>query len=160
MAGIATVTTRPLARLVATVLPARSICDNNQPPKISPAGLASAGIAMARSAGSVFGGASVASLALIVIFSSWALHKRQPTCRRTNQARASSRRRNIHAGPLYHRLRHLIEPLHDRLHGFSRRGVEHEVLLLHQIDEPGILHGFVERPAHDLHSLGRNARAH
>src|SRR5580704_15324999 len=66
MAVIATVTTRPRACLVATVPPARSICDSNQPPKISPCGLASAGIAMARSAGSDCGGASVASLALIV----------------------------------------------------------------------------------------------
>src|SRR5580693_7736334 len=108
MAVIATVTTRPLARLVATVLPAISICDNNQPPKISPAGLASAGIAMARSAGSDFGGASVASLALIVEFSSWALQGRQSMCRRKQSAaRASSRRRNIHAGPLDHRLGHL-----------------------------------------------------
>src|SRR6202043_1444326 len=69
MAEIGPVTTRPLARRVATVLPARSICDNSQPPKISPAGLASAGIAMARSAGSDCGGGSVASLALIVRFS-------------------------------------------------------------------------------------------
>src|SRR6202043_2766273 len=72
MAEIGPVTPRPLARRVATVLPARSICDNSQPPKISPAGLASAGIAMARSAGSDCGGASDASLALIVGFS-WAL---------------------------------------------------------------------------------------
>src|ERR1700688_4057017 len=70
MAVIATVTTRPLARRVATVLPAKSICDSSQPPKISPAGLASAGIAMARSAGSDCGGASVVSLALIAESSS------------------------------------------------------------------------------------------
>jgi hypothetical protein len=38
------------------VPPARSICDSSQPPKISPCGLASAGIAMARKAGSVWGG--------------------------------------------------------------------------------------------------------
>src|SRR5262245_45700777 len=55
MAVIATVTVRPLARRRATAPPARSICDNSQPPKISPYGLASAGMAMARSAGSACG---------------------------------------------------------------------------------------------------------
>src|SRR5262249_29511792 len=56
MPVIATVTVRPLARRLAAAPPARSICDSNQPPKMSPCGLASAGIAMARSAGSVLGG--------------------------------------------------------------------------------------------------------
>src|SRR5215831_18727880 len=56
MAVIATVTQRPLARRVAAVPPARSICDNSQPPKMSPCGLASAGMAMARKAGSARGG--------------------------------------------------------------------------------------------------------
>src|ERR1700726_1437395 len=111
MAEIGPVTTRPLARRVATVLPARSICDNSQPPKISPCGLASAGIAMARSAGSDCGGASVASLALIGSPSRW---------------------RKIFARPLDHRLGHLIEPVHDRLQIFSGGRVEHEILLLHQ----------------------------
>src|SRR6267142_2241224 len=103
MAVIATVTVRPLARRVATVLPARSICDNSQPPKISPCGLASAGIAMARSAGSDRGGASVASLALMGLI----------------LLPPGSRRRQISARPLDHRLRHLIEPLHDRLQDFA-----------------------------------------
>ena len=58
MAVIATVAVRPFARRVATVPPARSICDSSQPPKMSPCGLASAGIAMARSVGSQGGGAS------------------------------------------------------------------------------------------------------
>src|SRR5215470_6879799 len=58
MAVIATVAVRPLARRLAAAPPARSICDSNQPPKMSPCGLASAGIAMARSAGSVLGGRS------------------------------------------------------------------------------------------------------
>src|SRR6266576_2057859 len=61
MAVIATVTVRPLARRRAAAPPARSICDNSQPPKISPCGLASAGIAMARSAGSACGGLSEVS---------------------------------------------------------------------------------------------------
>src|SRR6202051_5134507 len=78
MPVMAPVTPPPLARRVATVLPARSICDNNQPPKISPAGLASAGIAMARNAGSDFGGASVVSLAVIVEFSCLDSPKVQP----------------------------------------------------------------------------------
>src|SRR6185312_169293 len=56
MAVIATVAVRPLARRLAAAPPARSICDSSQPPKISPYGLASAGRAMARSAGSPWGG--------------------------------------------------------------------------------------------------------
>src|ERR1700736_1248005 len=66
MAVIATVTTRPRARLVATVLPARSICDNSQPPKMSPCGLASAGIAMARSAGSGVADVSVVLIGVLM----------------------------------------------------------------------------------------------
>src|SRR5262245_56847072 len=58
MAVIATVTVRPFARRVAAMVPARSICDSSQPPKMSPCGLASAGIAIARSAGSHWGGRS------------------------------------------------------------------------------------------------------
>src|SRR5271169_6461427 len=61
MAVIAIVTTRPPARRVATVEPARSIWQRSQPPKISPCGLVSAGMAMARSAGSDFGSTSGAS---------------------------------------------------------------------------------------------------
>src|SRR6516225_10916490 len=56
MPVMATVTARPLERRVATVVPARSICDSSQPPKMSPCGLVSAGIAMARTAGSICGG--------------------------------------------------------------------------------------------------------
>src|ERR1700704_4674929 len=63
MAVIATVAVRPLARRVATVPPARSICDSSQPPKISPCGLASAGMAMARNAGSIWGGWADVSVA-------------------------------------------------------------------------------------------------
>src|SRR5436309_5678789 len=63
MAVSATVTVRPLARRVATVPPARSICESSQPPKISPCGLASAGMAMARSAGSPRGSRSEVSVA-------------------------------------------------------------------------------------------------
>src|SRR4051812_10238043 len=58
MPAIATVTTRPFARRVATVLPARSIWHRSQPPKMSPCGLVSAGMAMARSAGSLSGSTS------------------------------------------------------------------------------------------------------
>src|SRR5271165_1681493 len=65
MLVIATVAVRPLARRVATVPPARSICDSSQPPKMSPCGLASAGIAIARSAGSASGGGPELSLASI-----------------------------------------------------------------------------------------------
>src|SRR3981081_1530196 len=49
---MATVATRPCARCDATLPPARSIWASSQPPKMSPLGLASAGIAMARKAGS------------------------------------------------------------------------------------------------------------
>src|SRR5262249_61077830 len=49
---VAIVTTRPLARRTATALPARSICDKSQPPKISPCALANTAIAIARSASS------------------------------------------------------------------------------------------------------------
>src|SRR5215467_9236960 len=66
MAVIATVAVRPLARRLAAAPPARSICDRSQPPKMSPCGLASAGIAMARSAGSHCGGAPVVSLACMI----------------------------------------------------------------------------------------------
>jgi hypothetical protein len=56
MPVMATVTVRPFERRVATVVPARSICDSSQPPKMSPCGLVSAGIAIARTAGSICGG--------------------------------------------------------------------------------------------------------
>ena len=45
----AAVTTRPLARSAARMPQARSICAITQPPKISPAALASAGMASVRS---------------------------------------------------------------------------------------------------------------
>src|ERR1700693_3897819 len=61
MPAIATVTTRPRARRVANVLPARSIWHSSQPPKMSPCGLVSAGIATARSAGSASGAVSTGS---------------------------------------------------------------------------------------------------
>src|SRR5947209_655548 len=63
MAVIATVTVRPFARRVATVPPARSIWERSQPPKMSPCGLASAGIAIARNVGSLCGGGAELSLA-------------------------------------------------------------------------------------------------
>ena len=43
MALIATVAVRPFARFAAAMPPAISICDNTQPPKISPEPLVSAG---------------------------------------------------------------------------------------------------------------------
>jgi hypothetical protein len=46
------VTTRPSARCVAVIAPAESIIDMIQPPKMSPAGLVSQGIAKARTASS------------------------------------------------------------------------------------------------------------
>src|SRR5262245_42665471 len=52
MASTAPVATRPPARRMAATAPARSICAISQPPKISPFGLASAGMAKVRSAGS------------------------------------------------------------------------------------------------------------
>ena len=64
MASTATVATRPAARWVAMLEAARSICDISQPPKMSPAGLASAGMAMVRITGSPRvsdGGGEVAS---------------------------------------------------------------------------------------------------
>jgi hypothetical protein len=51
MASTATVTVRPLAARMATSPAARSICAISQPPKMSPLGLASAGIAVTRIAG-------------------------------------------------------------------------------------------------------------
>ena len=48
----AAVTTRPSARRVAVIAPAASISDMIQPPKISPDGLVSAGIAKVRAASS------------------------------------------------------------------------------------------------------------
>src|SRR5262249_46543405 len=58
MAVIATLAGRPLARRPSAAPPPRSICESSQPPKISPGGLASARLAMARGAGSVWGGRS------------------------------------------------------------------------------------------------------
>jgi hypothetical protein len=55
MFDTATVTTRPPACGVADILPAESIKDMIQPPKISPFGLLSAGIAKVREASSPFG---------------------------------------------------------------------------------------------------------
>src|SRR6516165_1946288 len=51
MPSTATVAHRPRARCAARLPPARSICASSQPPKMSPFGLASAGIAMTRTSG-------------------------------------------------------------------------------------------------------------
>ena len=51
IASTATVTALPRATRMATSPPARSICAISQPPKMSPLGLASAGIAVTRIAG-------------------------------------------------------------------------------------------------------------
>src|ERR671910_96934 len=48
MPSTATVTQRPRARRAAALPAARSICDMSQPPKTSPAGLVSDGIAIVR----------------------------------------------------------------------------------------------------------------
>src|SRR3990170_8413787 len=48
MASTATVAARPAARALAVMPPAISICDSTQPPKMSPLGLASAGMASVR----------------------------------------------------------------------------------------------------------------
>src|SRR6478736_4371063 len=48
MPSTATVTQRPLARRAAAFPAAKSICDISQPPKMSPAGLVSDGIAIVR----------------------------------------------------------------------------------------------------------------
>ena len=45
MASTATVAARPRVRWLATMPPAMSICESSQPPKISPLGLVSAGMA-------------------------------------------------------------------------------------------------------------------
>jgi hypothetical protein len=55
MLETATVTTRPPACGVADIFPAESISDMIQPPKMSPLGLLSAGIASVREASSPFG---------------------------------------------------------------------------------------------------------
>ena len=65
IAVTATVATRPRACWAATLPPARSICESSQPPKMSPLGLASAGMATVRSAGSRAGGWEGASLSLM-----------------------------------------------------------------------------------------------
>jgi hypothetical protein len=52
MRSTATVTTRPLATVVADIFPAMSISDMIQPPKISPLGLVSVGMASTREASS------------------------------------------------------------------------------------------------------------
>ena len=48
MALIATVATRPPATSAPATPPARSICDNSQPPKMSPLALVSRGMATVR----------------------------------------------------------------------------------------------------------------
>src|ERR1700747_2093289 len=55
MPSTATVAQRPRARRTAALAPARSICAISQPPKMSPDGLVSAGIAIARINGSPSG---------------------------------------------------------------------------------------------------------
>src|SRR5437660_1532164 len=55
MPSTATVAQRPRARCAARLPPARSICESSQPPKISPFGFASAGIAITRTSGMVCG---------------------------------------------------------------------------------------------------------
>ena len=57
MAVIATVATRPWARWLAVIPPAISICARTQPPKMSPLGFASAGMAKVRMASSPLGDA-------------------------------------------------------------------------------------------------------
>ncbi len=52
----ATVAQRPRHRRLAALAAAKSICDINQPPKMSPEGLAPAGMVMARMSGSLSGG--------------------------------------------------------------------------------------------------------
>src|SRR6056297_32107 len=52
------VATRPWARRHAGTAPAKSIWARSQPPKMSPLGLVSAGIAIVRKAGSPGGGAA------------------------------------------------------------------------------------------------------
>src|ERR1700757_3459257 len=64
MFDTATVTTRPPACGVADILPAESIKDMIQPPKISPFGLLSAGIAKVREASSPFGSVQLRCLPL------------------------------------------------------------------------------------------------
>jgi hypothetical protein len=56
MASTATVAQRPRARRAAALPAAKSICAISQPPKMSPAGLVSAGIAIVRIAGADVGG--------------------------------------------------------------------------------------------------------
>src|SRR5215472_8508862 len=55
MPSTATVAHRPRARRAARLPPARSICASSHPPKMSPFGLASAGMAKTRTSGSVLG---------------------------------------------------------------------------------------------------------
>src|SRR5262249_29597017 len=55
MPSTATVAQRPRARCAARLPPARSICESSHPPKMSPFGLASAGIAITRTSGNFRG---------------------------------------------------------------------------------------------------------
>jgi hypothetical protein len=60
MPSMAMVAQRPAARWKAIEAAARSICDQSQPPKMSPSGLVSDGMAMARSTGASCGHSAAA----------------------------------------------------------------------------------------------------
>src|SRR3954449_4926403 len=66
MASMATVASRPRARVKAAVPAAMSICANSQPPKISPEGLVSAGMARVRTAGCRSRRSGIGSLGLVI----------------------------------------------------------------------------------------------
>src|SRR4051794_4866702 len=68
------VTTRPPARRVAVIAAAASISDMVQPPKISPSGLVSAGIAQVRAASSPRGPGGPAQLASLAASASLSGH--------------------------------------------------------------------------------------
>ena len=67
MSVTATVATRPCANAVAVIPPATSINDMIQPPKMSPAGLVSAGIARVRTASSPLASAGVPSAGAVSV---------------------------------------------------------------------------------------------
>jgi len=66
MLSMATVATRPPATSLAVTIPARSIWHSSQPPKISPMGLVSAGMATVRSERSPWG-TGVLSMSFMVL---------------------------------------------------------------------------------------------
>ena len=77
MFDTATVTTRPLACWIAVIFPAASISAMSQPPKMSPIGLVSAGIAGVRLCCGRTGSRSSSPLAGVVLVTLWSWCNRE-----------------------------------------------------------------------------------